>query len=198
MKSAALVAALGLAVPVSAGVEVGMRGGRMRLEAKSAPLSEVLDGLARETGMKVIYEGAPPRKPITISLDRETAIEVLLEVLERSSPNYALRMDATGMRAATLVVVAPVAVSADAETPEQMGAEPEIDPTSVFRDRVVTDPVTGGPPHGIQPELAEALLPPEGEHIQGDPIGAVAPDGVPSPQPTPAPQPPSPQPTRSP
>ena len=59
------LAACGLLLAVSApGAEIDVRataGGRVSLKVNAAPLSEVLDRLARQTGMKVVYDGAPPR-----------------------------------------------------------------------------------------------------------------------------------------
>jgi len=59
------LAACGLLLAASAFAgEVDVRGttaGRVSVHVNAAPLSEVLDRLARQTGMKVVYDGPPPR-----------------------------------------------------------------------------------------------------------------------------------------
>ena len=54
-----LLAAAGAAS--AAEVQVQTNGSLVDLEAKAAPLSEVLDRLARLTGMKLVFDGATPR-----------------------------------------------------------------------------------------------------------------------------------------
>ena len=172
MRVAAIFAALGLtAAPLGAGVQTRAADGRVRIEARAAPLSDVLDDLARQTGMKVTYEGAPPRELITATLDRGTLVEVLLAVFEGLGLTYVIQSDAAGTGVAKLVVVTsgPRGPAAGGPGPGRMGAsarpsapadepvpeftEPEMDeddpelngPSSVVRDRVVTDPGTGEP-----------------------------------------------------
>ena len=43
---------------------------------------QVLDRLARQTGMKVVYEGPAPRQLVTVSLKGRTPAEAVLSVLE--------------------------------------------------------------------------------------------------------------------
>jgi hypothetical protein len=229
MRVAALVAALGLvAAPLCAGVETRAADGRVRIEARAAPLCDVLDDLARHTGMKVAYEGAPPRDLVTATLDRGSLVEALLAVFEGLDLTYVIQLDATGSGVAKLVMVAngsrgpgtagtpltgrmasaarppvatdPVPEFSDPETDESL-QEP-IDPSSVVRDRVATDPRTGEPyptPPDRPPE--DAPQPRSDVHVQGYPTpGAPSgirarpgtpfmrfPQGLPSPQPQPTP-----------
>src|SRR5688500_7884870 len=64
--------AMVLAAPLSAGVEVTAAGDRLDVVAARAPLSEVLDGLARKTRMKVVYEGPKPQTLVTVELKDRT------------------------------------------------------------------------------------------------------------------------------
>jgi hypothetical protein len=80
--------------------------GRVSLKVGAAPLSEVLDRLARQTGMKVIYDGAPPRTLVRgRQIEDVTPAEALADVLEGLGVSYALRLDATGAKVDTLLVL---------------------------------------------------------------------------------------------
>jgi hypothetical protein len=94
-----------LAAPVRAGVEVTAADGHVNVTAAQAPLSDVLDGLARKTRMKVVYEGGTPRNPVTIELRGHTPAEAVLRVLEGLGLNYALALDLSGTQVETLMIV---------------------------------------------------------------------------------------------
>jgi hypothetical protein len=80
--------------------------GRVSLKVGSAPLSVVLDRLARQTGMKVIYDGAPPRTVVRgRQIEDVTPAEAVADVLEGLGVSYALRLDATGAKVDTLLVL---------------------------------------------------------------------------------------------
>jgi hypothetical protein len=80
--------------------------GRVSLKVGAAPLSVVLDRLARQTGMKVIYEGAPPRTVVRgRQIEDVTPAEAVADVLEGLGVSYALRLDATGAKVDTLLVL---------------------------------------------------------------------------------------------
>jgi hypothetical protein len=102
-----LLAGLGLAaaLPAAAEVQVAVNGGRVDLSARSAPLSDVLDRLARQTAMQVTYEGAPPRNLVTAALQSATPVQAVLSVLEGLGLNYALQLDRTGQHVRTLLLV---------------------------------------------------------------------------------------------
>ena len=106
--------------PAPGGAEVTVRvsGGRVDLTATAAPLGDVLDRLARQTGMKVVYEGPAPRQSVTLSIQGRTPAEAVLSLLEGSGVNFALVGDATGTGVQTLVVAgAASASSAPATAP---------------------------------------------------------------------------------
>lgn len=90
---------------VHAGVEVRSTGGGVDVSAVSAPLSEVLDGIARVTKMKVIYDGGTPRVPVTVTLRGQTPAQAVMGVLEGLGLNFALVLDRTGTRVDTLMMV---------------------------------------------------------------------------------------------
>ena len=104
MARTALAVLLFLALPARAEVTVTVAGERVNLRAVAAPLNEVLDQLARRTGMKVVYEGGQPRQPVTLTLESRTPAEAVMAVLEGQGINFGLRTDASGARVERLLV----------------------------------------------------------------------------------------------
>ncbi len=191
MRRAAILAALVLlATPLRAEVETWAEDGRVRINARAAPLSEVLDDLARRTGMKVAYEGAPPHELVTATLERGTLVEALLAVFEGLDLTYVIELDATGKGVAKLVMLAGVprvpttsraplpgrrgGQARPAELPSQPEPEPgepeaddgsvEVnDPGPVMRDRVATYPRSGeSAPPDVVPETSPPMRFPQG------------------------------------
>lgn len=116
-----------LAGSASAEVQVHVANGRVELKATGAPLSEVLDRLAKQTGMKVTYDGAPQRMPVNLTLADRTPAQAVLGVLDGLGLNYALRMDVTGTRVEALLIAGTAAASPSA------GAPPPAQATSAYR-----------------------------------------------------------------
>jgi len=106
--------ALGFSLPLQAGVEVTATGDRLDVTAAQAPVSEVLDGLARKTRMKVVYEGPVPRTPVTLELRGRTPAQAVLGVLEGLGLSYALVLDVSGTEVETLMIVGTGALTASA------------------------------------------------------------------------------------
>lgn len=215
MRVTALLAALGfLAVPLRAGVETQSSEGRIRIEAHAAPLCDVLDDLARHTGMKVVYEGSPPREPVTATLERSTLEEALLAVFEGLGLTYVIQLDAAGTGVAKLVIVAsgalaaggaPAATIYSGPRPGRMGAsalpepaeEPEPDPlepelgedVSEVNDpaTVMRDRVVTDPGSGEAYPFLPDIVPeePTESPIDGGVPGDASGDGVLPEQPTP-------------
>jgi hypothetical protein len=113
MKAVALVTASLLLVgrPGAAAVEVRVAGQSVDVQASNAPISEVLDRLSRQTQMKVVYEGAPPRQMISLDLRGRTPVEAVVAALEGQGVNYAMAMDDTGTQVRTLLVSGTAAAS---------------------------------------------------------------------------------------
>lgn len=108
--------ALVLSTPLRAGVEVTATGDRLDVTAAQAPVSEVLDGLARKTRMKVVYDGPVPRTPVTVELRGRTPAQAVLGVLEGLGLNYALVLDVSGTEVETLMIMGTGALTASAGT----------------------------------------------------------------------------------
>jgi hypothetical protein len=106
-KAAVLTLAVALAARFGAAqTEVRRVGDTLDVRATAAPVAEVLDRIARETGMKVTYDGPPPRARVSVTLAGVTPAQAVLRVLEGQGLNYALRMDARAVRVETLLMVA--------------------------------------------------------------------------------------------
>jgi hypothetical protein len=88
----------------AAAVDVRVTGQAVDLVAINAPLSEVLDRLSRQIQMRLVYDGAPPRQPVSLDLKGRTPLEAVLAALEGQGVNYAMGMDSTGTRVETLLV----------------------------------------------------------------------------------------------
>jgi hypothetical protein len=116
MRWAVLPAVL-LAGSVGAEVQVHVTNGRIDLKATGAPLSEVLDRLARETGMKVTYDGPPQRMPVNLTLADRTPAQAVLGVLDGLGLNYALRMDLGGTRVEALMIAGAAAAQPAGSAP---------------------------------------------------------------------------------
>jgi hypothetical protein len=197
-----LLAAFGLLLATSAwAADVDVRttpAGRVSVTVTSAPLSDVLDQLARQTGMKLVYDGAPPRALVRgRQVEDATPADAVADVLEGLGVSYALRLDATGSKVDTLLVlgaakgapaprppvpppvrmpgVASVPAPApdeDDEVPSERAEDPGVDQRSGRgEDREVRRP---GPP--INPTVPR---------FPTEPIGPLT-----MPTPAPAPQPP--------
>jgi hypothetical protein len=98
------LALLGASRWSAAAVDVRVSGQAVDVVATNAPLSEVLDRLSRQTHMRLVYDGAPPRQPISLDLKGRTSLEAVLAALEGQGVNYAMGMDSTGTRVETLLV----------------------------------------------------------------------------------------------
>jgi len=114
-----LVAALLAGPAAAAEINVRVDGGRVDLSTNAAPVADVLDRLSRQTGMKVVYEGAPPRQLVSVTLAGRTPAEAVVGLLEGLGLNYMLIGDASGARVQTLMMggAAPAAPSPRATSP---------------------------------------------------------------------------------
>jgi hypothetical protein len=100
----ALLVAVALATPSRAAVDIHVSGQSVDVQASNAPLSEVLDRVSRQTQMRVVYDGAPPRQMISLDLRGRTPVEIVVAAMEGQGVNYTFSMDATGTRVETLLV----------------------------------------------------------------------------------------------
>jgi hypothetical protein len=90
--------------PVRAEVVVRVASNLVDIDADSVPLADVLDDLAGQTGMEIVYEGSPPRQRVSLTLRGRSPAEAVQDVLEGQGLNYALIADPTGTRVQTLMI----------------------------------------------------------------------------------------------
>jgi hypothetical protein len=172
LAAAGLVLALA-ASPSAAEVVVRVSGGQVDLTATAAPLAEVLDRLARQTGMKVVYEGPAPRQLVTVSLHGRTPAETVLAVFEGLGINFALVADPTGASVQTLVVAGTAAATAASSSTAASGRPaPRPTPRRPFGPPPGSSPETVDPPFDEGEDEAEADEP----DFTGLPPGAEAAD----------------------
>ncbi len=170
-----------------------VNGNLVDLDATAAPLPEILDRLARPTGMKVVFDGATPRPLVTISIRGRSPAQTVLAVLEGLGINYALLADDSGLRVQTLLLsgtAAPSSAKSPAFTPRANRNMPvPAAPGDASPDDEVA-PIDEGPPPGSEPDMVSPAPPnPPDMSLEG---GAPPPNPVPTPQPTPPPYTPSP------
>jgi hypothetical protein len=152
--------ALALSTAVQADVKVTKSGDRLDVTAAEAPVSEVLDGLARQTRMKIVYEGAAPRTPVTVELRGRTPAQAVLGVLEGLGLNYALVLDASGTEVETLMIVGTGArVAAGGSDRAPRGSTRRQAPHATPEDPIVE---SDEPP----PEVEEAGVPAVSPEVQ--------------------------------
>jgi hypothetical protein len=114
----------------------------------------VLDRLSRQTQMKIVYDGAPPRQTVTLDLRGRTVVEAVVAALEGQGVNYALAMDASGTRVETLLVSGSATTTATASAGRN-GAAIE-DRRSAAREMPPPEPVIEEPEPVAEEEGAPA------------------------------------------
>src|SRR4029450_7381226 len=98
MRVPVAVLAIGLLAaprPGLANVEVHVAGQTIDVQASNAPRPATLDRLSRQTQMRVVYDGAPPRQVLSLDLRGRTLVEAVTAALEGQGVNYALAKDPT-------------------------------------------------------------------------------------------------------
>ena len=165
-------------------VEVRSTEGGLDVRADAAPLADVLERISRQTGMKVVYDGAPTRTPVTATLERASAVEAVLSLLEGQGVSYALIMDPSGTKVETLMLVAPssggVARSTPAaparrqaplRLPEPPIEEPELEEPVAVQEELAPDaqpgpeepgadaPDSAATPYPVSPFAPQPVLP---------------------------------------
>jgi hypothetical protein len=171
------------ALPVRAEIEVRVAAGRVDLAAAKAPLAEVLERLGEQTGMRVAFEGAPPRELVTLSFAGRSPVEAVNELLRERGLNYALSVEASG-RVSTLVVVTtppPPAVRKEPSAEEAIATVREILKRGGLPEEVSLPKVEDVLPR----ELVEAMFPAAAEREpveipESSPLRALLPGGSPS------------------
>ena len=113
--------------------EVKVVAGRVQIKATTTAVSTVLDRLSRTTGMKIVYEGAPPSDRLTVAIDAGSETEALSRLLEGLGLTYAFKLDPAGRHVETLFVTTSTssssrrASSSPSSTPAPVMMTPLVD-----------------------------------------------------------------------
>jgi hypothetical protein len=122
---APLLVALGLmANPALAEVVVRVASNLVDIDADAVPLADVLENLAGQTGMEIVYEGPPPRQRVSLTLRGRSPAEAVQDVLEGQGLNYALIADPTGTRVQTLMIAGAAGTGTSAGSSAAPAARP--------------------------------------------------------------------------
>jgi hypothetical protein len=220
-----LVIALALvAGEARADADVQYKGGLVDVRATAAPLAEVLDRLARATGMKVVQQGVTPSMLLSLSLHGRTPAEAVFGVLEGLGLNYAFVLDASGDRIETLVLAGtsggrpatPTAAASPAPPVQRYVPHPSTPPPAAGPDDAEEapeeeaaeeadavddeEPAAAKAGAGSVPSPRGSVLQPPAEPVfPSSPFAPRAPVFTPQPEPQPQPQPtPTPKPPNRP
>lgn len=166
-----LLAVLGLEAQVS----VRAAEGRVDVSASGAPVSLILQNLSNQTGMKVLYDGAPPRELVTLFLEHSTPAQAVIRLLEGLGLSYALVSDASGERVDVLLIVS----ASSGVRPPSPGGEPPARPAQPEPAEVDVD------------DFTEAVM--EVEELERQRAAQAVGEGVEPEPPQPSPAPPSPR-----
>jgi hypothetical protein len=161
-----LVLAVALAPSVRAEVTVHVAAGRVDVTANAAPLADVLDRLARQTGMKVVYEGPAPRQLVTVSLLGRSPAEAVHDLLEGQGLNYALLGDSAGTGVQTLLMTGQASSVASSSG----GSSASSAAATAFKPR------SGVPPPMSSPDGVEEVE----EEVEDEPEPATPVPGAPN------------------
>jgi hypothetical protein len=183
-------------------IDVRVSGDRLTIHARAAALADVLAQVASRTGMKVVYDGRPPRSPVTVTIDDAAPAEAILRVLEGLGINYALAMDREGRRVETLIVSGGEADKPGAAAPSGVSLRSPLRPPA---GTVVGAPVEPDEDDETDQEVENAVaaakdakVKPDDEDEDDDEEAEAEPAPAPSPAATPlAPRFPGPRPSPS-
>ena len=184
-----LLGLLLLATPGRSEVLVRVSGAQVDVTATAAPLADVLDRLARQTGMKIVYEGPAPRQLVTLALHARSPAETVLAVLEGQGLNFALVANPTGGGVATLILAGAPSASPSSSSSSSSASPGQ--PAGGSRRDGRFSPPPGASPDAMEPaeEEEEEPDPAADPSFLGQPAGMEADTGAPTADPT-ASQPP--------
>jgi hypothetical protein len=168
----ALVALLVAAPDLRAAVQVRVSPeNRVDVQATNAPLSEILDGMARQLKIKIVYEGPPPRQLLTVDLKDRTPAEAFLAVVEGQGLAYAFAMDKSGTKVESLLMAGGNNAPNANAGPPRSPARPE----RPIRESVVEEPppsedaAAEGEEDEAPPDAAGRPVPPHGRQAEPPP-----------------------------
>ncbi len=159
--------------PSAGDVRVSVSGAGLELRATAAPVSEVLERLAKQTGMKLVYDGPAPRQLVTVAVSGRSTADTVLAVLEGLGVNFALASAPSGTQ--TLLVMGSISPASSSSSPDPRSR------ADLLQRRPPIEPPPDEPFEDTQEEPSEDITTPP-EAIPPPP-GAPSPNGMVAPQP---------------
>jgi hypothetical protein len=206
-----------LAPPAAPRLEVSAADGRLTIRATATPLSEVLDEVARKTGMQVVFETARPRQPVTANIQSVPEEEAIARLLEGQPVSWGVKLSANRRRVERLVIADPSTRGGAGRDPKAEGAadvpspvvpaeasypsEPRPTPTPTATPRPAPTPSPTATPT-VRPSVrptptprpTPTARPTPTPRPTATPTARPTPTPTPTPRPTPTPTPRPPQP----
>src|SRR5689334_12587984 len=95
-RSFAFLVALCLCAPpvFSSPIQIEVRGERVTVHAEKVPLVQVLNGVAWEAKMKIVYDAPPPQDVVSIDFKDYMLRDAITELLRGHGLIYIARLDA--------------------------------------------------------------------------------------------------------
>jgi hypothetical protein len=151
--------------------EVRVAGEKVTILAKGAFLADILDRLAEQTGMKLVYDGPRPRERVTVKIEGVSAAAAVTSLLESRGISSALTFAPNGRDIATLIIVDARAGAGSAPVRPSSGPSPvasppvrAIDPEQASETNVSEPEESVAPtdlPQPFVPPMASYPAPPE-------------------------------------
>jgi hypothetical protein len=185
---------------LGAGVEVRVSGDRVDVVAQNTPLFEILEGLSRQTHIKLVYEGSPPRQLVSVDLKDRTPAEAVLAVLDGQGLAYAVALDRSGTRVQTLLMSGsnPAPAAPSGPTPRVVPSAPERPRRESVEEQPLEDGLTEPDPEPqLPPDTGRPnMLPPKVEQPPAAGVFLPVPGVADYPTSTFAPKAPAPEPAK--
>ena len=125
------------------------------MRVKAAPLVEVLDRLASQTGMAVSYQRPPPSGTVSLAVNGANHAEAVLGVLEGLGVNYAATTNPTGTRILSIVVAGAARPDGARFGPETIEPPPTAADAGDRPDAPVPADISDGPEPADESEADE-------------------------------------------
>jgi hypothetical protein len=139
-----LLAQIGQPAPIV----IQIRGERVDIHADNTPLVQILNGVAWEAKMKIVYDAPPPQDPVTVNIQNATLSDAISDLLRGHGLIYVAKMDAAGTRVDTLVLTngnpGEVPISASEAPPPEPDMQPEM-PQEIMPDMPQEQPPPSQP-----------------------------------------------------
>ena len=134
--------------------------GRLDLSARAVPLADVLRCLVERAGLRVEYDGPPPRQPVSVTLRGESLASTLESLLEGLGVNYLLSRDPSGTGVERLIVFGSSRTTEPSRGGGARSSPPGASP--------IAEPVT--PPEPFPDDESQPFGPPPGVGPGASPV----------------------------